>query len=275
MLFDLFGRGYSDAPDPRTNPQNMQLWTTQILLALTSSEVSWTGERRFSIVGYSLGGGIAAGFAAWFPHMVEGLVLVAPSGLLRAGRIARSSRVLYSGLVPRGLVHWFVGRRLGGGAAPVEKGAKDGNPEATPAGAVVAEVPDGEGGEHPALMPDSQAPLFEDRPGISVADAVRWQLEKHEGFLPAFVSSIQHAPISEQHESWRRISRQKDSLKGGKVLMVLGTEDGVIVKDEVEEDARECLGADGLEVRTVEAGHDLPIVKAKEVVAHIVDFWSR
>ncbi|KAF4553128.1 Hypothetical protein D9617_8g051410 [Elsinoe fawcettii] len=275
MLFDLFGRGYSSTPDPLTNPQNIQLFTTQILLALTSSPIAWTGETKFRIIGYSLGGGIAAGFTAYFPNLVEGLVLIAPAGLLRATRIATSSRLLYSGLIPQPLVNWLVRRRLDGGSTPAGSNSKAGNPEATPGAAVVAELPDEVSKtDHPALMPDSQALLFSDRPGISVADAVRWQLHQHEGFLPAFVSSIQHAPISEQHQSWRKIAEHKHILRAGKVLMVLGADDGVIVKDEVQEDAQACLRSDGLEIRTVEAGHDLPIVKAKEVADHIIDFWN-
>ncbi|PNS14240.1 Serine hydrolase-like protein [Sphaceloma murrayae] len=283
MLFDLFGRGYSDTPDPVSQPQNMQLFTTQILLALTSSPVAWTGERKFRIVGYSLGGGIAVDFTSYFPALVEGLVLIAPSGLLRKERIHWSSRMIYGGPMPRSLVYWLVGRRLGGGAPPTgSRSVSKGNPEATPADVVVAEVPGGEeeekeekkNSEHPALMPDSEAGLYEDRPGISVADAVRWQLGHHRGFLPAFVSSIQHAPISEQQGQWKLVGDQSKSLRGGKVLMVLGADDGVIVKHEIEEDARAVLGDDALTVRLVDAGHDLPIVKPKEVVQHILDSWQ-
>lgn len=43
MLFDLFGRGYSDAPDPSLYRQDMGLWTSQILLVLASSKLAWTG----------------------------------------------------------------------------------------------------------------------------------------------------------------------------------------------------------------------------------------
>ncbi|PSK34210.1 Serine hydrolase-like protein [Elsinoe australis] len=275
MLFDLFGRGFSSSPDPLTNPQNIQLFTTQILLALASSPLSWTGEHKFRLVGYSLGGGIAASFTSYFPDLVESLVIIAPSGLLRASRIHWTSRLIYGGLIPRSLVHFLVGRRLGGGFTPAGSHSKSGNPETTPGRVIEAEMPDEEEKrDHPALMPDSQASLFEDRPGISVADAVKWQLENHQGFLSAFVSSIQHAPISEQQGRWEVVKANKNKLRGGKVLMVLGSDDGVIVKDEVEQDARGVLGDDGLEVQLIEAGHDLPIVKPVEVVQHILTFWK-
>ncbi|KAI7626057.1 hypothetical protein KC319_g17603, partial [Hortaea werneckii] len=91
MLFDLFGRGYSDTPDPARYPQDTQLFSSQILCVLASSKLAWTGPNRFTLVGYSLGGGIGASFASYFPELVEGLVLIAPSGLLRPKHISAKS----------------------------------------------------------------------------------------------------------------------------------------------------------------------------------------
>lgn len=70
MLFDLWGRGYSDSVDL---PHDDRLYTTEILLALTSSPLAWT-PGGFSLIGYSLGGGIAADFASSFPNIVKSLV---------------------------------------------------------------------------------------------------------------------------------------------------------------------------------------------------------
>jgi len=59
MLFDLFGRGYSDTPNPVAFPQDVRLFTTQILLVLASSELGWMGAgERFTLVGYSRGVGL-------------------------------------------------------------------------------------------------------------------------------------------------------------------------------------------------------------------------
>ncbi len=67
-------------------------------------------------MGYSLGGGIAANFASYFPNMVRSLVLVAPSGIIRPRHMSGRSRFLYSmGLVPERLVNWIVYRRLKAG----------------------------------------------------------------------------------------------------------------------------------------------------------------
>jgi len=70
MLFDLWGRGYSDSVDL---PHDSRLYTTEILLAITSSPIAWVPE-GFSLIGYSLGGGICADFTAAFPEMVKSLV---------------------------------------------------------------------------------------------------------------------------------------------------------------------------------------------------------
>ncbi|KAG9317931.1 Alpha/Beta hydrolase protein [Chiua virens] len=63
LLYDLFGRGYSDAPDIT---YDVSLHTTQ--LALLMQHIRWDDAY---IVGVSMGGGIAAAFALQFPHLVN------------------------------------------------------------------------------------------------------------------------------------------------------------------------------------------------------------
>ncbi|KAK5126751.1 hypothetical protein LTR85_009685 [Meristemomyces frigidus] len=284
MLFDLFGRGYSDAPDPIVHPQNIQLFTTQILLVLSSSQLAWTGTDRFTMLGYSLGGGISAAFTSCFPGLVEGLILVAPSGLLRPSHISSSSKLMYGNLLPQSFVNYYVGRRLKGSpSAP----ASSGNPESTnddktgAAEAAESEVP-----AHPAYSANSMSPIFSDRPRISPAHAVAWQIDAHPGFVAAFISSIKYAPITGEHGRWKLIgSRQvaqktssqpekKQALKEDKVLILLGKQDTVIVADEVDDDARKAMGDDNVEVVKLEGGHDLPIVHAQGCVDAIAAFWK-
>ncbi|KXJ85994.1 Alpha/Beta hydrolase protein [Microdochium bolleyi] len=136
MLFDLFGRGYSDAPTDV--PYDARLYTTQILLVLASSELSWLGAPSssspattttgndtdggsggFHLVGYSLGGCLCVAFAAQFPHILRSLSLVATSGLIRQHHIGRASRLLYeSGWLPERLVREMVRRRIRPASAP-------------------------------------------------------------------------------------------------------------------------------------------------------------
>ena len=205
MLFDLFGRGYSDTPSPETYLQNIQLWTSQILLVLSSSDLNWMGG--FTLVGYSLGGGIGATFTSYFPKLVRSLVLIAPAGLLRSHQVHWTSKLIYGGLMPASMVTWLVRKRLSGSQPEKTEGEKA---DTTPGQTAAAETP-----EHPAHMPNSTATLFADRSGISVAKAVGWQVDAHPGFVAAFVSSIQHSPISGQHARWQLIGARCAAQRAG------------------------------------------------------------
>jgi len=232
------------------------------------------------MIGYSLGGGISANFTSYFPTLVHSLILIAPSGLLRESHIHWTSRFLYGGYIPQTLVKSLVRKRMGAGSSNSDKRSTLSNPEATPGKALTAELP--------ATTTDSQNVMYSHRPSISVADAVSWQLRHHQGFLPAFISSIQHAPIRDQHERWRLIgqrlalqkSKNEDRVTAhgamckDKVLLVLGEDDSVIVADETSEDARAVFGEAMVSVKILSGGHDLPIVKSKEVADVILDFWG-
>ncbi|KAH0360834.1 alpha/beta-hydrolase, partial [Aureobasidium melanogenum] len=275
MLFDLFGRGYSSMPDPAAQPQDIQLFTTQILLVLSSSPLSWTGDgNRFGLIGYSLGGGIAASFTSHFPNLVESLVLIAPAGLMRSERIHWTSKLLYGGLLPQRLVEYLVWRRLGGNDnTPTASQNVNDSDKVTATKAADEEAP-----SHPALMRDSSAQISARRPSVSIADVVSWQLTHHAGFVPAFVSSIQHAPVSAQHSSWQSIAARQllspnQRLLESKVLLLLGKDDTVVIADEMSEDAKEVLG-DAVDIRVMDGGHELPVTDADVVAQTILDFWN-
>ncbi|KAL5041364.1 Alpha/Beta hydrolase protein [Aspergillus fruticulosus] len=72
MIYDLFGRGYSDAPNDLVF--DARLYTTQVLLVL-SSPLPWTGTSAFHIIGFSLGGSIAVAFAAYHAAMLRSVAL--------------------------------------------------------------------------------------------------------------------------------------------------------------------------------------------------------
>ncbi|KAF9044239.1 Alpha/Beta hydrolase protein [Panaeolus papilionaceus] len=92
LLYDLYGRGYSDAPD---TIYNTSLYTTQ--LALLMQYLNWS---RANIVGVSMGGAIAATFTAQFPHLVdEGVALIACAGLMESNDISRTAKFMSSPLV--------------------------------------------------------------------------------------------------------------------------------------------------------------------------------
>ncbi|KAL2353031.1 alpha/beta-hydrolase [Cryomyces antarcticus] len=303
MLFDLFGRGYSDTPT--SLPHDARLYTTQILLALSSSPLSWTGSNQtFSLVGYSLGGCIAAAFTSYFPSLIDSLILIAPAGLVRPAHIGWKSRVLYStGWLPERLLQWLVRRRLEGGPSGAvavtprpqdlsdDVAADADNAVAAEVGTIASSAPQSNSNA-PGTSFDA-APLFPHRPHISPAAAVRWQLLSHLGFLPAFMSSIRYAPIHSQHDRWtligRRLSARKSSgasassssssssenrQQQGKVLIILGRTDPIIVETEIAPDAREVLGRENVEVVVLEAGHEVPISKGGEIVDAVWKFWG-
>ncbi|KAM0713028.1 hypothetical protein Q7P35_000479 [Cladosporium inversicolor] len=273
LLFDLFGRGYSDAPDPALYPQDSRLWTTQIALVLGSSELEWSS---FALAGYSLGGGIAADYASWFPEAVESLILIAPAGLLRNERVAWWSKMVYGGFLPTTLVESMVKKRLLGGTPQQQ-------PEKTSVGVV-------EGAEAEAPVNDQGAGLFAGRPSFSVSTSVAWEADAHPGFVASFISSIQNSPITAQQPRWKIIASRLDEqrsnpndptaarqgLREGKVLLLLGDKDSVIVADEVAVDAEEAMGGANLKTEVLDGGHDLPIAGVESCAKAIGDFlhWS-
>jgi pimeloyl-ACP methyl ester carboxylesterase len=74
LVYDLYGRGYSDRPD---GPQDSAFFITQLEELLEDQGI--TGD--FTLLGYSMGGAIATAFAALHPERLRALVLIAPAGL--------------------------------------------------------------------------------------------------------------------------------------------------------------------------------------------------
>jgi len=76
LLYDLYGRGYSESPKDNLDTVNLYI----LQLALLLQFVGWT---KTAVIGFSLGGAIAAAFASTFPHLVDGkVVFLASAGLL-------------------------------------------------------------------------------------------------------------------------------------------------------------------------------------------------
>ncbi|KAI0817863.1 alpha/beta-hydrolase [Xylaria sp. FL0064] len=282
MMFDLFGRGYSDAPNNLA--YDTRLFVTQLLLVLASSSIPWTAFPGFHLVGYSLGGGLSVAFTRYFPHLVRSLTLIAPCGLIRRHHVGWRSWLYYnSGLLPEVLVKRLVRRRI----RPAVR---------NPADLVAAEsserVPvNGDGDANGGAGFDSAA-ISRTRPHVTVASVVAWQVDHHEGFVMAFLSTIRNAPIYAPQEDWRALSRILESrrrsglrghsgdaevaagLEGGKIFVVLGKDDGVIVMDEMIEDVHAVLGREGVEVVVLEGGHELPITSSGSVAESIDSFWK-
>ncbi|KAL4784594.1 Alpha/Beta hydrolase protein [Aspergillus varians] len=274
MLFDLFGRGYSDCPSDL--PQDDRLFATQIFLALSSSPIPWTGagSGKFCLVGYSLGGGIAASFASFFPQLLSALVLLAPAGLIRDSHISFRTRFLYSGGLPQRLLKYLSGHRLRAGplSTPTPQHKKLHTSDA-----LTEELPPQGGAEAQIL-----SRLY---PNVTVPAAVMWQVNNHNGFVHAFVSSMRNGPIlsQRQRETWERLgrhlSKQRDlsaddqklnGLANDKVIIMCGDNDPIIIKNELVDDANATLGSDVI-FKHFHAGHEFPSTKYDEVAQIVFD----
>ncbi|RMZ89093.1 hypothetical protein DV736_g3683, partial [Chaetothyriales sp. CBS 134916] len=264
LLFDLFGRGFSD--NPVDLPHDLRLFTTQILLALSSSSLSWTGSGsgKFSIVGYSLGGGIATGFTSYFTNLVDNLVLIAPAGLIRAHHFSKTNKVLYSeGVIPEPILLRLVKRRL---KKPLS-GPRT-QPQAQDETLSVEEAIQAETN----IESNSTAALSQAYPDITIERAVAHQVDNHHGFPSAFMSSIRYGPIQDQHPLWQKFGQHLTNTKS-KALVVLGRHDGIIHSEELQEDAAAVLD-NNVEFRVLDAAHDVPIVRGDQIVDHIWSFWN-
>ncbi|KIY49147.1 alpha/beta-hydrolase [Fistulina hepatica ATCC 64428] len=92
LVYDLYGRGYSDAPQ---TTYDARLYATQ--LALLMQHIKW---ERAHVAGISMGGAIAAAFVSHFPDLVsDRVVLIASAGLMEPADISRTSKVMSSPLV--------------------------------------------------------------------------------------------------------------------------------------------------------------------------------
>ncbi|CAO1623622.1 unnamed protein product [Sympodiomycopsis kandeliae] len=89
LTFDLYGRGYSDSPSV---PHDVPLFMSQISYLLTALP-EWT---KFHLIGMSLGGGIVANFAYYFPNRVDKLIMICPAGATPRSALPAGFRVFLS-----------------------------------------------------------------------------------------------------------------------------------------------------------------------------------
>ena len=101
MFTEHYGRGYSASPGAIYSEQ---FYVAQ--LALLLHKLGWTNA---DFIGYSLGGGILACFAALYPEMVNKALFIAPTGLMeKINPMAHITKIPILGPV---LVH-TIGRRM-------------------------------------------------------------------------------------------------------------------------------------------------------------------
>ncbi|KAI0383864.1 alpha/beta-hydrolase [Hypomontagnella monticulosa] len=271
MLFDLFGRGFSDAPGDV--PYDTRLFVTQILLVLASSPLSWTGDNGLHVIGYSLGGGIATNFAATFPGMVESLILLAPAGLIRPENFGRASRLVFtSDIIPERLLAWLTKRRLrqpiaSSVAKKVKKTVTDASSKTVLHNGHKEDYVDVAVQEAADPVDEPAQTAFE----LQVIDYIYWALDFHEGFVQAFMSTIRYAPLMDQHEYWRQLAKREP----GTTAVLLGKDDNLIQVEDYTEDALPLIGGkDNVYWRVVSGSHNFPFTHGPDALKHIYEFWG-
>ncbi|KAI0125975.1 putative alpha/beta hydrolase family protein [Xylariales sp. AK1849] len=284
MCYDLFGRGYTDGVGDL--PFDTRLFVSQILLVLASSHLSWTGDDAFSIIGYSLGGGIAVNFAATFPHLVKSLVLLAPGGLVRAENIGRASRMVFtSGIIPTRILEALTKRRLRTplrGAVSKKRRQSIADELVSPldqhkegfVDAAVHEAVDTHANGEPAAADDDDTPAPISPLEARIAAFIHWMLDAHQGFVPAFISTIHHAPLlssPEQRRYWRELAKRKP----GTTAVILARNDELVQKADYALDALPLIGGqDNVFWRVVPGGHNFPFTHSTDALSAIYEFWE-
>lgn len=236
-------------------PHDTRLYTTQMLLVLASSRLSWTGTSGFRLIGYSLGGAIVIPFANAFPHMVSSLVLLAPAGLIDAASFGAVSRFIFSsGFIPERILAVLTGRRL-------QRPIASSRAARSRAAAVLAAA------EAENLNAEAKATPLEEK----VLDYVRWMVLNHEGFVPAFMSCIRYAPLTEQHDEWKGLAKRSK----GTTAVIFAETDELISADDYARDGLPLAGGKGhVFWRVVPGSHDFVMTHAATIMKELDEFWG-
>ncbi|KAJ4414175.1 hypothetical protein N0V82_008077 [Gnomoniopsis sp. IMI 355080] len=274
LLFDLFGRGYSDGVGDL--PYDERLFVSQALCVLASSPLPWTGSEGFDVLGYSLGGGIAVHFATTFPDMVRSVVLLAPAGMIREENFGLAARLVFrSGWVPEGLLEIISRWRL---KRPIADAARRKSPSRANGGATAAAIVSKLPGDKTvdatvtSEIVDEVVAAAPNELQKSVFKFVNWQVEHHVGFVSAFMSTLRYAPMLGQHVAWAKLADRKPRT----VCLIFGEGDEIVNEEDYREDVLALMGGEDHVVwaKSVGGRHDFPMVHPEETLNRIFDFWG-
>ncbi|OTA98287.1 hypothetical protein M426DRAFT_28586 [Hypoxylon sp. CI-4A] len=260
MLFDLWGRGYSDTPlDCR---HDVRLFASQILLALMSSPLTWMGNGNgFSIVAFSLGCPISLAFAGIYPESIRSLVLLGPAGLIRKlpndyeDELMHNPERASSQETIREKVREILGVAPFGPTLDIQLDQKR----------VVT----------PEIGPSRVERNFD------MGEIVQWQFDHHQGHIHSFQDTVRYGPLQKQEESWGKVcdiiagrARPDTALHNSKLLVFFGRTDDIVVGEEVTEDILKLLPSDHLQVEYLPGGHGFPYPNSEKITHAILSFWG-
>lgn len=100
---------------------------------------------------------------------------------------------------------------------------------------------------------------------------VRWMVTHHAGFVPAFMSCIRHAPLTEQHDSWREIAKRP----AGTTAVFLAGSDELIDAQDYAQDGLPLLGGEANVVwKILPGGHDFVMTHADDIMRELDELWD-
>ncbi|KAI0189863.1 Alpha/Beta hydrolase protein [Astrocystis sublimbata] len=263
MLFDLWGRGYSDTP--LNCRHDVRLFSSQILLTLASSPISWLGNGiKFSIVGFSLGGPISLSFAGAFPEAIQSMVLLGPAGLLRNLPEGYEDRLMHHPETAPS--HDAIREKV--------RQILEVNPSSSPLN----------------IRPDQKPvlPLDMNLPGpprvektFDMGAILQWQFDHHHGHVHSFQDTIRFGPLRGREDLWEKVcdiiagrTRPDSALHNSKLLVFFGRDDNVVIGEETTEDILKLLPSRHLQVEYVPGGHGFPYPNSQEITQIILSFWQ-
>ncbi|KAK3942206.1 putative alpha beta hydrolase family protein [Diplogelasinospora grovesii] len=272
MLFDLYGRGYSDGV--KGVKHDARLYVDQTLAVLKSSPLgNW--DQGFRLIGYSMGGSIAVHFAAEHPEMLSSpLTLLCPAGLIRASYMfdLKSRIAFQTGLIPARYIHSKLKDRL---RKPMHESVKnkadmDAAAAATAAAADTAMTELGD--EPPAPEEPREAQELYERQ----RKHIEWMIDNHGGFIPAVADCFKHAPFTKQQPAWTKMAA-KLKEKNKTLVIILGAKDDLINLGHFKADAVPILDKAGVNYRLRvinDANHNFPMTHSQKVLALIYQAWG-
>ncbi|KAF8334855.1 Alpha/Beta hydrolase protein [Amanita rubescens] len=248
LLYDLYGRGYSDAPQTK---YDTNLYTTQ--LALLMQYLKWD---KAIVAGVSMGGGIAAAFTSQYPYLVDDrVVLIASAGVMESGDISRTAKFMSSpfvqSLASSSLARKYL-QRLANTTSSSDTSDHD-------------------------LIPDANTANFKEiyngtSPSDPIVELVRLQSAHLPGYNAALSSSLRHGPIRGQARYF-----SSPSFDSRRVLLVHGTDDQTVpsrYSSKILSLLPPSTRAKS-EVITVEgAGHDLTLSHSPLINELLADFFK-
>lgn len=233
-------------------------------------------------------------FASHWPNLVSSIVLLAPGGVLRSlpqdyVDVLQAIRWIGVDYLPPWWKRRKIGKTLGldlGGTAKV----KDGKAEldnAVPE-AVARKLEQKDVGKEYEFGKEAEEFKFD------VPTAVQRQFDYHQGFVDSFISTISTRPVQNRHDEWRRVLRSitgdptlgnegPNHLQDSKLLLILGSDDDVVLMDETEADVTKLFEELGvrkeevnryLVIKEVEGGHGFPVVRWREILRDICEVWQ-